>query len=169
MAIYSNLAKLGRVKLPSGSEYALIDVDGRAMLAPNFDAEASYSEGDHVIYGDNLYRFKVDHSAGEWNAAHADQITIDTEIKRLEGIMSGGIHYRGKTVTPLYEGATTNPISIGGVSYTADSGDLVIFDLGLANAVAYATNTAYNVGTYVIHESITYLVTDAISATENTS
>lgn len=169
MAIYANLAKLGRVKLPSGSEYALIDVDGRSIIAPNFSAEASYNEGDHVIYGDNLYRFKTAKAAGDWNATTVDNVTVDTEIKRIEGLIAGGIHYRGKTSTALYEGATTNPISIGGSSYTASSGDLVIFDTTSTTVLTYATGTAYDPHTYIKNNGIIYITTAAISASENTS
>ena len=64
MALYHNYSKLGRVKLPNNTIYALIDVDGRAMLAPEFSAEASYNAGDHVIYNDDLYRFDSAHAAG---------------------------------------------------------------------------------------------------------
>lgn len=169
MAIYSDLAKLGRVKLPSNTEYALIDVDGRAIIAPNFSTEASYNEGDHVIYGDNLYRFKTAKAAGAWNSASVDNVTVDTEIKRIEGLIAGGIHYRGKTTTALYEGATTNPISIGGSSYTAASGDLVIFDTTSATVLTYATATAYDAHTYIKNDGIIYITTAAITAGENTS
>lgn len=168
MAIYSNLSKLGRVKLPSGSEYALIDVDGRAIIAPNFSGEASYDEGDHVIYQDNLYRFNTNHAAGAWNATQVALVTVDAEIKRLEGLISGGIHYRGKTSTALHEGAATNPITINGASYTAEAGDMVIMDLE-AVKVNYAVNTAYAVNTYIKDGGIYYIVIDAISASENTS
>lgn len=169
MAIYANLAKLGRVKLPSGSEYALIDVDGRSIIAPNFSTEASYNEGDHVIYGDNLYRFKTAKAAGNWNSTVVDNVTVDTEIKRIEGLIAGGIHYRGKTTTALYEGATTNPISIGGSSYTASSGDLVIFDTTSSTVLTYAAATAYDPHTYIENDGIIYITTAAISASENTS
>lgn len=170
MAIYSTLAKLGRVKLPSGTEYALIDVDGRAMLAPDFSASASYNAGDHVIYGDNLYRFDSAHAAGTWIGTDATQVTLDTEVKRIEGLIAGGIHYRGKTVTPLYDGATTNPISINSASYTAESGDLVIFDIEHATIASYAVNTAYpNVHTYLKNDGIVYITNAAITAEENTS
>lgn len=168
MAIYSNLSKLGRVKLPSNTEYALIDVDGRAIIAPNFSVEASYDIGDHVIYEDNLYRFKAEHAAGAWNSAHVDQVTVDTEIKRLEGIMAGGVHYRGKTSTALYEGAITNPISIGGAQYTAESGDLVLVDRNSV-ALTYATGTAYSANTYIKNDGLYYITNAAITAGENTS
>ena len=172
MAIYADLAKLGRVQLPGSpaTTYALIDVDGRAMLAPNFSSSASYEQGDHVIYGDNLYRAKTAIVAGAWNSANWDQVTVDTEIKRLEGIISGGVHYKGKTATALYDGATTNPISIGGASYTAEAGDLVIVDLSASGvASAYATSVAYAIHTYIVNNGIYYITNAAITSGENTS
>ena len=138
MAIYADLAKLGRVQLPSGNTYALIDVDGRAMIAPNFSSEASYTVGDHVIYGDNLYRFKANHS-GEWNDNHADIVSVDSEIKRIENAIQGGISFIGKTTTSLYDGATTNPITINGASVTVTSGNF--FELAISMPIGTATIT----------------------------
>lgn len=174
MAIYSDLSKLGRVQLPpSGGQsvgpiYALIDVDGRLMLAPKFSTESSYSIGDHVIYNDNLYRAKANVAAGAWSSSSWDNVTVDSEIKRLEGLIGGGIHYRGKTTTALYDGATTNPITIGGNSYTALSGDLVILDLASV-ASTYATATAYAIHTYIVNGGIYYITNAAITAAQNTS
>lgn len=82
--------------------------------------------------------------------------------------MSSGVHYRGKTTTALYDGATTNPISISGSSYTAESGDLVIVDLS-SIAATYATGTAYSQYEYIVSGGIYYIVTSAITASENTS
>ena len=166
---YHGLAKLGRVQLPSGTTYALIDYNGRELIAPIFSAEASYEVGDYVIYEDNLYRFTADHAAGAWDAADVgDTLTISDEIKRLESTIVGGIHYRGKTTSGLYEGATTNPIVINGVSYDAEQGDMVSVKLS-DTALTYATATAYNANTYIKNGDIYYITTDAITASENTS
>lgn len=168
MSIYADLSKLGRVKLPSGTTYALVDIDGRAIIAPDFSASSAYAVGDHVIYGDNLYRAKVNVTAGEWSASDWGLVTVSSEIKRLEGIISGGVHYSGKTTTPLYDGATTNPISIGGSSYTADSGSLVILDLASV-ATAYKSGIAYDIHSYIVNSGIHYITNAAITAAENTS
>jgi len=178
MAIYTDLSQLGRVQLPGGTtKYELVDVDGRLMLAPEYSTTASYSVGDHIRYdgspyGCNLYRAKVDipAPAGAFDATKWDNVTVDSEIRRLEGIMAGGVHYRGKTTTVLYDGATTNPITINGASYTAESGDLVLLDLTSASVVVtYATNTAYAIHTYIKDGALYYITTDAITAIENTS
>lgn len=176
MAIYSNLSQLARVSLPgSVNPYALVDIDGRLMLAPEYSTTAGYVTGDHVRYGGNpygcdLYRAKVDipAPAGPWDATKWDNVTVDSEIKRLEGIISGGVHYKGKTTTALYDGATTNPITINGGSYTAENGDLVLLDLASASS-SYATATAYAIHTYIKEGSLYYITTAAITASENTS
>lgn len=174
MAIYSNLAQLARTSLPGNvNPYALVDIDGRLMLAAEYVTTAIYNTGDHVRhdgtpYGCNLYRAKVDGITGTWDATKWDRVTLDSEVKRLEGIIAGGVHYRGKTTTALYDGATTNPITINGGSYTAENGDLVILNLSTI-ATAYATGTAYTAHQYIKNESLYYITNAAITATENTS
>lgn len=59
--LYHNLPKLARVKLPSGTEYAVIDYNGRELIAPIFNPEVSYLAGDFVVYEDNLYTFNTAH------------------------------------------------------------------------------------------------------------
>lgn len=51
------------------------------------------------------------------------------ELKEVieAGVGGGGIHPIGVTTTPLYDGATTNPIQINGESYTAETGDMVTY------------------------------------------
>ena len=51
------------------------------------------------------------------------------ELKEVieEGSGGGGIRPIGVTTTPLYDGATTNPIQINGESYTAETGDMVTY------------------------------------------
>ncbi len=159
---YHGLAKLGRVQLPSGTSYALIDYNGRELIAPIFATSASYAVGDYVIYSDELYIATATHT-GAWNADHFSKVTVGSELKSIKASISGGIHYRGHTTSSLYEGATTNPIIINGASYTAVAGDMVILD-----PPAYATAKAYVAGEYVINSGVIYQVTEAITASANT-
>lgn len=53
-------------------------------LATIFDPTESYSIGDYVIYDGTLYRFKVDHAAGAWNAAQVDQKKVDEVLKEFK-------------------------------------------------------------------------------------
>jgi hypothetical protein len=180
MSSYYNLAKLGRVKLPTNTEYALIDADGRAMIAPYYALASAYSEGDYVImtgltgtnakYNDNLFRAKKDISSGTaFSVSDWEQVTIGSELGIIRESIKGGVHYRGKTSTPLYDGATTNPIVINGDSYTAEAGDLVIFDLfKISRNISYLQHIPYSVGTYISNGGQYYVTTD-ITAEENSS
>lgn len=177
MATYADKLKIARIQLPSGTEYAVIDQDVREMIALPFSEVASYLAGDYVIdpTTDSLYRFTQNKAAGAWNPATVEAVKISTEFKRLAGLIAGGIHYRGKTTTSLYDGATTNPITINGAAYTAETGDLVILDLDPAFYSNYAdlVGQAIAAGTYFYNESgnvVTfYHAFAAISAAENTS
>lgn len=51
-----------------------------------------------------------------------------SDIEDIRRAISGGVTFRGETTTALTDGATTNPITINGDSYTAVSGDLVVYD-----------------------------------------
>ena len=55
------------------------------------------------------------------------QIATTAFVKTaIANVLSGGVVFRGETTTALTDGATTNPITINGNSYTAVQGDLVI-------------------------------------------
>ena len=178
---YYTLPVLSTIKLPSGSEYVLIDVAGRLMIAPQFNANTTYEIGDHVLYGgsskagNKLYRFRADHE-GAWTGTDVDEVTVDDEIKRLEGLIAGGVHYRGKTTTPLFDGATSGTsaaadfptITIGGHAYTPEAGDLVI--VNLANvATNYTSGILYHAHTYIKNGSVYYITNSEIPAVKNTS
>lgn len=49
------------------------------------------------------------------------------DIETIESAISGGMHYIGVTTTALTDGSSTNPITIGGQSVTAKSGDIAIY------------------------------------------
>lgn len=163
MSVYSNYSKLGRVKLPSGTTYALVDVDGRGMLAPDFEATGVYTANDYVIYQDDLYRSNGAFGPAVWDATKFTKVTVSSEFKAVWSSITGGIHYRGYTTSSLYDGSTTNPIIIGGSAVTVVAGDLVVED-----PAAYATNTAYNKGEYVIYDNKIYNVLESITAVANT-
>lgn len=54
--------------------------------------------------------------------------TYDIKDPVARQAAAGGIIFRGITTTALTDGASTNPITIGGESYTAVNGDLVIYE-----------------------------------------
>lgn len=49
------------------------------------------------------------------------------DIASIQQSIAGGVHFAGNTTTALTDGATTNPIKIGGADYTAKAGDLVTY------------------------------------------
>ena len=120
---------ISKVKLPCDANiYEIVDRKGRAMIAGNFDSATPYASGDYVIYNDKLYEFINPHS-GAWDANDVVETTATDEIKQLKNTISGGVHYIGVTTTKLYDGCTTNPVTINGSQVTALRGDLVIFTL----------------------------------------
>ena len=59
-----------------------------------------------------------------------EQISVNTNnIDDLYDIVAGGVYYRGKTTSDIFDGAYVNPIIINGKSYKAVAGDLVIKDV----------------------------------------
>ena len=59
--------------------------------------------------------------------ANSSQIATTSFVQSvIAAVLSGGVVFRGETTTTLTDGATTNPITINGNSYTAVQGDLVI-------------------------------------------
>ena len=50
-----------------------------------------------------------------------------SDIADIKTSITGGMHYIGTTTTALTDGSSTNPITIGGASVTAKSGDIAIY------------------------------------------
>lgn len=49
------------------------------------------------------------------------------DIAAIEAAIASGVNFLGVTTTALTDGATTNPITIGGQSVSATNGDMVIY------------------------------------------
>lgn len=58
--------------------------DVAKMITGFFDNTTPYVTGDIVIYEDDLYKFKTDHAAGDWDATEVDQITVIDLINAAE-------------------------------------------------------------------------------------
>lgn len=54
------------------------------MIAGTFSASEPYDTGDIVIYEGGLYKFKVDHAAGAWDATEVDSVTVADLIQAAE-------------------------------------------------------------------------------------
>jgi len=54
------------------------------MIAGFFDDTLPYNEGDVVIYKDDLYKFIVSHTAGDWDAVEVEPVTVIDLIDAAE-------------------------------------------------------------------------------------
>lgn len=54
------------------------------MITGFFDETLPYDTGDIVIYEDDLYKFKVDHAVGAWDATEVDAVTVIDLIDAAE-------------------------------------------------------------------------------------
>ena len=69
-------------------------------------------------------------------------------IDTLSSAVQGGVHYIGKTTSELSDGATTNPIIIGGESVTVKQGDMVSMEKSGSQDLEFIFNgtTWYELG-----------------------
>ena len=56
-----------------------------SIVADEFSIENNYSKGDYVLYGNELYKFTEDHSAGAWDVNDVELINITDEITYNRG------------------------------------------------------------------------------------
>jgi len=128
-------AYISQITLPSGSTYILKDAELRAAVGiQDYDTGVAYSKGDYLFYDGKLYIVNADitDSANtKFSDVNTTPTTVNDDINKkyneLKELIDGGVHYRGVTTTALTDGSTTNPITIKGESYTAQVGDLVIY------------------------------------------
>lgn len=81
--------------------------------------EVTLPSGNSYYIEDNEVRQWI--GTGSSSGAEYRISSLETEISKL----ANATHWLGVTTTPLTDGATTNPITIGGSSVTAKSGDIV--------------------------------------------
>lgn len=139
MSTYAKTAKLARIKLPSGTTYALVDQDGREMIASKYASGVAYSKGSYVWHSDpsvgeqgidGLYRINNDITATNntgWTVMSVTSITVGEELKAIKAAIVNPMHYLGKTTTALSDNATTTPITINSKQVTPASGDITIY------------------------------------------
>ena len=56
-------------------------------IAPVFNESSSYSAGDYVKHGGNLYRFTADHAAGEFVTTDCVQVTVGGDVRDLKNAL----------------------------------------------------------------------------------
>lgn len=59
-------------------------------IASAFSDSTAYAEGEYVYYGNNLYRFTSAHSAGAWNSAQVEVVTVMGEFYSLDSLIGTG-------------------------------------------------------------------------------
>ena len=78
-----------------------------ANFAGAFSTATAYTTGQYVTYTDNkLYRFKADHAAGAWNAAHVDEVTAGSELADLKSAIES-LDERKAEIDGYYEELTS--------------------------------------------------------------
>lgn len=139
MASYAKTAKLARIQLPTGTTYALVDQDGREMIASKYETGVAYSKGSYVWHTnpnagtqgiDGLFRINNDISASSntgWTQLSTTGVTVGEELKAIKAAIVNPMHYLGKTTTALSDNATTSPITVDGSSIVPTSGDITIY------------------------------------------
>ena len=85
-------------------------------------ADTPYTEGQADIA--TQYVSKVTLPNG--SLAYVKDALARQTIANIKAAIDGGTHFIGVTTTELTDGATTNPVTIGGESVTAKTGDFVI-------------------------------------------
>ena len=135
-----------------------VDVDGieasiaavSAMIAPEFDNTAAYSEGDLVTYEEALYKFTTDHAAGDWDSTEVDDVTV-------EELLAAEVTARSSMDTTI----------LGDIAETFDAtaayetGDIVIYQNGL-----YKFKADHAAGAWIGTDADAVTVADLINAAE---
>ena len=70
-----------------------------ASLAPAFSTSTAYNEGDVVTYNGKLYIFDMAHAAGSWTGADAHEVSVETLITGVRGLVFAGNLTDGANVT----------------------------------------------------------------------
>ena len=70
-------------EIDSLSDIVSIKAD-RIDIAPIFSEESAYSAGDLVYNSNSLWKFSVDHAAGDWDPSEVSAVNIDMELSELK-------------------------------------------------------------------------------------
>lgn len=74
--------------LGAASEEAVAAKASQSDIAPTFSDATAYTAGDVVYYEGSLYRFTADHSAGAWDSADVESVTVDNLVDGLKPVDS---------------------------------------------------------------------------------
>ena len=131
--------------IPSGGGGVPADV-----IADEYDNTSTYSEGDYVIYENELYICNTDISiAEEWDSAHWSQTAIDSELNQIKG----NIEDNSSNISNLYNDIA-NEFS---ASATYSVGDYVIY-----NGMLYKAHNSVSAGSFDPNDWIAIQIVDEI-------
>lgn len=80
------------------------DSKTKEMIAPLFSSQVNYSAGEYVIYSNKLYKFIVDHDAGDWDAddvteasggISGDVASLQQEVDRFAEVIENTLVLNG--------------------------------------------------------------------------
>jgi hypothetical protein len=96
--------------LGAASEEAVAAKASQSDIAPTFSDATAYTAGDVVYYEGSLYRFTADHSAGAWDSADVEPVTVDDLVdglKPVDSITDGDM--RPVTSNAVYDAISIRP------------------------------------------------------------
>lgn len=73
-------------EIDSLSDIVSIKAD-KIDIAPIFSEEDAYSAGDLVYHSGRLWKFSVDHAAGEWDSSEVSAVNIGIELSELKNTL----------------------------------------------------------------------------------
>lgn len=133
----------------------------KAGVAQTFSADTAYLAGQYVWYNGELYRFKVDHTAGSWNANHAVKAGVgdDTpsmlQLDHLKvGSIPSGADMNDYTAPGNY--AVLNGTAANGITHIPEkqAGNLIVLTVTTSNQpVLVQAYLAYTGNLYIRNRS----------------
>lgn len=90
------------------------------MITGYFDNTADYSAGDIVVYDKKLYKFTVDHTAGDWNSLEVSPTTVEELLSgKVDAVSGKGLSTNDYTDTDkaIVDGVTS---ALAGKADTSD-------------------------------------------------
>lgn len=85
-------------EIDSLSDIVSIKAD-RIDIAPIFSEESAYSAGDLVYNSNSLWKFSVDHAAGDWDPSEVSAVNIDMELSELKNTINGQLDTISSNIT----------------------------------------------------------------------
>ena len=135
-------------EIDSLSDIVSIKAD-RIDIAPIFSEESAYSAGDLVYNSNSLWKFSVDHAAGDWDPSEVSAVNIDMELSELKNTIidqtAGETFIIDTTLMPLfydgaaYSGYVSFPFAAKNTNYTVALNEVIQNNIGNVTAIATVT------------------------------